>query len=108
MTLNYRLGIAGFLPVVKADGTFSANRGFYDQQCALRWVRKHIALFGGDENNITLMGQSAGGLSAFTQMLSVDSPQYFDKATIPEMSKKSGMDADVIIEKLTAMIAEHA
>ena len=41
-------------------------------------------------------------------MLSVDSPQYFDKATISEMSKKSGMDADVIIEKLTAMIAEHA
>ncbi|MBR0172620.1 MAG: carboxylesterase/lipase family protein [Lachnospiraceae bacterium] len=82
VTLNYRLGIAGFLPVVKADGTFSANRGFYDQQCALQWVRKHIALFGGDENNITLMGQSAGGLSAFTQMLSVDSPQYFDKLIV--------------------------
>ena len=47
VTVNYRLGIAGYLPVVKADGTFSANRGFYDQQCALRWVRKYIALFGG-------------------------------------------------------------
>ncbi|MBQ8162689.1 MAG: carboxylesterase/lipase family protein [Clostridia bacterium] len=82
VTVNYRLGIAGFLPVVKADGTLSANRGFYDQQCALRWVRKHIALFGGDENNITLMGQSAGGLSAFTQMLSVESSQYFDKLIV--------------------------
>ena len=82
VTVNYRLGIAGFLPVVKADGALSANRGFYDQQCALRWVRKHIALFGGDEDNITLMGQSAGGLSAFTQMLSIESPQYFDKLIV--------------------------
>ena len=82
VTVNYRLGIAGFLPVVKADGTLSANRGFYDQQCALWWVRNHIALFGGDENNITLMGQSAGGLSAFTQMLSIESPRYFDKLIV--------------------------
>ena len=82
VTVNYRLGITGFLPVVKADGSLSANRGFYDQRCALRWVRKHIALFGGDENNITLMGQSAGGLSAFTQMLSIESPQYFDKLIV--------------------------
>ena len=59
VTVNYRLGIAGYLPVVKADGTFSANRGFYDQQCALRWVRKHIALFGGDENFLSRAGRCA-------------------------------------------------
>ena len=94
VTVNYRLGIAGFLPVVKADGTFSANRGFYDQQCALMWVRKHIALFGGDENNITLMGQSAGALSAFTQMLSIESPQYFDKLIVCSAGEPACMTKD--------------
>ena len=94
VTVNYRLGIAGYLPVVKADGTFSANRGFYDQQCALRWVRKHIALFGGDENNITLMGQSAGALSAFTQMLSIESPQYFDKLIVCSAGEPTCMTKD--------------
>ena len=94
VTVNYRLGIAGYLPVVKADGVFSANRGFYDQQCALRWVRKHIALFGGYENNITLMGQSAGALSAFTQMLSVEGPRYFDKLIVCSAGEPTCMKKD--------------
>ncbi len=98
VTVNYRLGIAGFLPVVKSDGTLSANRGFYDQQCALRWVREHIALFGGDESNITLMGQSAGGLSAFAQMLSIDSPRYFDKLIVCSAGEPKCLSKDRAVE----------
>ena len=98
VTVNYRLGIAGFLPVVKADGRLCANRGFYDQQCALRWVRKHIALFGGDETNITLMGQSAGGMSAFTQMLSLESQQYFDKLIVCSAGEPKCLTRDRAIE----------
>ncbi len=81
VTINYRLGAPGFIPV-KIDGALSVNRGFYDQQCAIRWVRENIALFGGDENNITLMGQSAGGLSASTHMMSEESCKYFDKLIV--------------------------
>ncbi|MET8451915.1 carboxylesterase family protein [Streptomyces sp. NPDC005209] len=56
VTLNYRLGIAGFLHVPGAP----ANRGLLDVVAALRWVQENIAAFGGDPHNVTLFGQSAG------------------------------------------------
>ncbi|MEU4897985.1 carboxylesterase family protein [Streptomyces sp. NPDC044780] len=56
VTLNYRLGIAGFLDLPGAP----ANRGLLDVIAALRWVRENIAAFGGDPHNVTLFGQSAG------------------------------------------------
>ncbi|WP_217144914.1 carboxylesterase/lipase family protein [Streptomyces sp. AC627_RSS907] len=56
VTLNYRLGIAGFLDLPGAP----ANRGLLDVVAALRWVRGNIAVFGGDPRNVTLFGQSAG------------------------------------------------
>ena len=81
VTINYRLGVLGFMPVI-IDGKLSVNRGFYDQQCALKWVRENISLFGGDESNITLMGQSAGGLSSSVHMMSEESSKYFDKLIV--------------------------
>ncbi len=81
VTINYRLGVVGFVPVM-IDGELSVNRGFFDQQCALKWVRKNIGTFGGDANNITLMGQSAGGLSVSTHMMSEESSKYFDKLIV--------------------------
>ncbi len=67
VTINYRLGIFGFLahPELSAespDGT-SGNYGTYDQVAALKWVYDNIAQFGGDPGNITVMGQSAGAAS---------------------------------------------
>ncbi len=67
VTINYRLGIFGFLahPELSAeteDGT-SGNYGTYDQVAALKWVHEHIAQFGGDPGNITVFGQSAGAAS---------------------------------------------
>ncbi|MFD7936586.1 carboxylesterase/lipase family protein [Streptomyces sp. NPDC059755] len=56
VTLNYRLGIPGFLDLPGAP----ANRGLLDVIAALRWVRENIAAFGGDPHNVTLFGQSAG------------------------------------------------
>ncbi|GGT30369.1 carboxylesterase/lipase family protein [Nonomuraea spiralis] len=56
VTLNYRLGIAGFLDIPGAP----ANRGLLDVLAALRWVQENIAAFGGDPYNVTLFGQSAG------------------------------------------------
>ncbi|CAL9571571.1 carboxylesterase/lipase family protein [Streptomyces sp. enrichment culture] len=56
VTLNYRLGIAGFLDLPGAP----ANRGLLDVVAALRWVRENVSAFGGDPRNVTLFGQSAG------------------------------------------------
>ncbi|KAF4408523.1 carboxylesterase/lipase family protein [Streptomyces lycii] len=56
VTLNYRLGIPGFLDIPGAP----ANRGLLDVVAALRWVQENIAAFGGDPHNVTLFGQSAG------------------------------------------------
>lgn len=62
VSLNYRLGVFGFLahPALDAEGTPSGNFGLQDQIKALAWVRDNIALFGGDPANVTLFGESAG------------------------------------------------
>ena len=57
VTLNYRLGVEGFAQI---DGA-PANRGLLDQVAALEWVRDNIRAFGGDEDQVTVFGQSAGG-----------------------------------------------
>ncbi|GAA4855625.1 carboxylesterase family protein [Saccharopolyspora rosea] len=56
VTVNYRLGIPGFLDVPGAP----RNRGLLDVVAALRWVQRNIAAFGGDPDNVTVFGQSAG------------------------------------------------
>ncbi|MET9022319.1 carboxylesterase family protein [Actinopolymorpha sp. NPDC004070] len=61
VTVNYRLGVFGYfaLPGLRGGGDF----GLQDQLAALRWVRRNIAAFGGDPHNVTLAGESAGGMS---------------------------------------------
>ncbi|MFB9908797.1 carboxylesterase/lipase family protein [Allokutzneria oryzae] len=61
VTINYRLGAFGFLYQPHRPG--SGNLALLDQVTALRWVREHIAAFGGDPGNVTVMGESAGGMS---------------------------------------------
>ncbi|MEU6126837.1 carboxylesterase family protein [Streptomyces sp. NPDC047123] len=58
--VNYRLGALGYLCL---DGVSEGNLGLYDQVEALRWVREHIADYGGDPADVTVIGQSAGGIS---------------------------------------------
>lgn len=60
VTLNYRLGALGFM-VSSSDGVFG-NFGLMDQRAALDWIASHIAAFGGDPDNITLFGESAGAV----------------------------------------------
>jgi para-nitrobenzyl esterase len=65
ITLNYRLGALGFaqLDAVAGAGPFASNVGLRDQLAALRWVRAHAAAFGGDRENVTVFGESAGAMS---------------------------------------------
>src|SRR2546426_8368338 len=72
---NYRLGPFGFLghPALTAEDPAypsSGNYGFLDQRAALAWVRDNIAAFGGDPNNVTIDGQSAGGHSVSLHVVS--------------------------------------
>ncbi len=59
VTINYRVGAEGFLSLGKGN----ANRGLLDQVAALQWVQENIAAFGGDPGNVTIFGESAGGMS---------------------------------------------
>jgi para-nitrobenzyl esterase len=65
VTVNYRLGVFGFLDLSKYDEALagSVSNGFRDQILALTWVRDNIADYGGDPNNVTIFGGSAGGAS---------------------------------------------
>lgn len=60
VAVNYRVGALGYLCL---DGVSEGNLGLYDQLEALRWVRRHIAAYGGDPADVTVFGQSAGALS---------------------------------------------
>ncbi|GAA0281898.1 carboxylesterase/lipase family protein [Cryptosporangium japonicum] len=83
VTINYRLGALGFLglsELSKEQPLGSGNYGLLDQQAALRWVQKNIANFGGDAKNVTLFGESAGGGSVCSQLVSPEADGLFAKA----------------------------
>lgn len=85
VTVNYRLNVFGFLahPELTGEAPHSAaNFGFLDQQYATRWVKRNIAAFGGDPDNITIGGQSAGGLSVSAQIASTENEGLFSRAVI--------------------------
>jgi|SRR5579859_141267 len=85
VTINYRLGALGFLahPALasRPDGP-AGNYGLMDQQAALRWVQANIGRFGGDPHNVTIAGESAGGLSVLAQLVSPGSRGLFQRAII--------------------------
>ena len=84
VTLNYRLGPLGFiaLPELKEESGYTGNYGLYDQLTAISWVKNNIAAFGGDPDNITIMGQSAGAMSVQQHCLSPLSKGMFHKAVM--------------------------
>lgn len=86
VTFNYRLGPFGFLahPLLSEEAPYGAsgNYGLLDQIAALKWVNENIEKFGGDPDNITIMGQSAGGISIASMFVSPFADGLFNKAII--------------------------
>jgi len=85
VTINYRLGLLGFLNLKKITAgriPATGNEGLLDQVAALRWVKANIAAFGGDPNNVTIFGESAGGMSVACLMVMPAARGLFHKAII--------------------------
>jgi len=85
VTINYRLGALGFLAhpaLASRPGGPAGNYGWMDQQAALRWVQRNIEAFGGDPHNVTIAGQSAGGLSVLAHLVSTGSRGLFQRAIV--------------------------
>ena len=85
VAINYRVGRLGFfvhptLVQENADNGRLGNYGLMDQIAALQWVKRNIAAFGGDPNNVTLFGQNAGALSIQALMVSPEARGLFQKA----------------------------
>jgi para-nitrobenzyl esterase len=85
VTINYRLGALGFLAdsaLAGHPGGPAGNYGLMDQQAALRWVQHNIRGFGGDPGDVTLFGESAGGLSTLAQLVSPGARGLFQRAIV--------------------------
>lgn len=82
--INYRVGILGYLTHCEISDCFGhdGNFGLYDQLAAVQWVKDNISAFGGDGDNITLMGQSAGAISIQYLCLSEQSRGVFKRAVM--------------------------
>ncbi len=83
VTINYRLGLFGFLAdsaLADRPGGPSGNYGLMDQQAALRWVQRNIRGFGGEARDVTVFGESAGGLSTLAQLVSPGARGLFARA----------------------------
>lgn len=82
VTFNYRLGPLGFLSLADRTLNVAGNAGLKDQVFALKWIQTNIEAFGGDKNNVTLCGESAGAVSVHLHMMSNQSRGLFHKAIL--------------------------
>ena len=87
VSFNYRLGRFGTfahprLTAADEGGTASPNFGYMDQVAALRWVQRNVAAFGGDPRNVTIVGESAGGISVHALVTSPAAKGLFARAVV--------------------------
>jgi para-nitrobenzyl esterase len=109
VTINYRLGVFGFFahPALKDEGSPVGNQGLLDQRLAMQWVKSNIAAFGGDPNNVTIAGESAGAGSVCMHTVSPGSRGLFHRAisesggcTARQSTDKTALNAS--LEKFAA------
>ncbi len=101
VTIAYRLGAFGFMAhrqLTKEDPSHPTNFGLLDQQAGLAWVYRNISAFGGDPENITLAGQSAGGASVSFALANSESAKLIKKATVISGMIRNPFYPDEIIQ----------
>ncbi|MBD2752911.1 carboxylesterase/lipase family protein [Spirosoma validum] len=107
-SLNHRLGALGYTDLKAAGGSeASGNVGNLDMVMALEWVKKNIANFGGDPNNVTIIGQSGGGAKVTTLMNMPSAKGLFHKAVALSGSSLAGVNKEYA-EKLGLKVIEEA
>ncbi|CAG2119146.1 unnamed protein product, partial [Medioppia subpectinata] len=102
---NYRLGQLGFLYGDREDAP--GNVGFYDQLLALKWVRENIHSFGGDRDEITILGESAGSWSVSAHILSPLSKGLFKRAIMQSGSVMFGKGMEAITKSKALVMANN-
>ncbi|KAJ8963468.1 hypothetical protein NQ318_018951 [Aromia moschata] len=106
VAMNYRLGALGFLCLEDTSLEVPGNAALKDQTLALKWVQENIANFGGDPNNVTIFGESAGSASVHLHVLSQASKGLFHKAILQSGYNKCGYDEKQMLEFLRSMPVE--
>ncbi|XP_060810553.1 neuroligin-4, Y-linked [Amyelois transitella] len=111
VTINYRLGILGFLNPRSDDYPRSpANYGLMDQIAALHWIKENVAVFGGDPTNVTLMGHGTGAACVHFLLTSLAVPEglLFHRAILMSGSGLSPWSLVADPNKYAALVATHA
>ena len=108
VTINYRLGALGFLELGWLDDDLagSGNLGIMDQVAALEWVRDNIAGFGGDPDNVTIFGESAGAMSVTCLLAAESATGLFHKA-IAQSGAAQAMATPVQAEDSARVVVER-
>ena len=111
VTINYRIGLFGFIDFSKVKGgeayRESGNLGLLDQICALKWIRRNIRSFGGDPENVTLFGESAGA-SSVSLLPIIDSAEGLFKRVIAESGSIAFTYSREESQALTAKLLQEA
>jgi para-nitrobenzyl esterase len=107
VSVNYRLGRMGFFahPALSASGQQPlANYGLMDQLAALRWVQRNVAAFGGDPGQVTIAGESAGGLSVLHLLSLPDARGLFHRAAVLSGGGRSHLGAPRQLKEATGLL----
>jgi len=108
VTINYRLGVLGFLHLGDIDPAFegSGNLGILDQVAALEWVRDNVAAFGGDPSRVTIFGESAGAMSVGTLLAVPAADGLFHRAILQSGAAEHVLSRDAATGYARKFLAE--
>jgi len=108
VSLNYRLGALGFLWLGDLDPAFASSgvNGLLDQVAALRWVRDNIAAFGGDPDQVTVFGESAGAMSIATLLAVPSAGGLFHRAIVQSGAAHNCFSPEVAAEMTSTVMAD--